>query len=365
MAAGSSGSTSASASRRVARPGHLGQRDAVGEVRVHEALELVDGVVDGVVLAEVLLAAEAEVQGRDAQVLQERRVVRARAQGMDGQVVLGAQLLPLVRLGVEDALGAQALQHADALLGVGHVSRHLVDERLQGVGAAHRQEAAGVAVGVDVGHGLRLELVGVGLGPLRGAQQARLLAVPRAVDDGPPWAPARLDQLRHAPRLLQHRHLAADRVGRAVHPGVVVVAAQHPLVGPLGAGQPGDDVPDRLEAPVEGELEVDLRRAGAEVVGDGQGAAPRLRAPPGPSWPPAAAARRRRRWAAPGSWSGWAPHRGAAAWRLSWRRRRGSADRRGRGACPPPSRAAHPRRCGSRLRGRRRPRSSRRSRGSE
>ena len=134
-----------------------------------------------------------------------------------------------------------------------------------------------VAVGVDVDGGVLAQLVGVGLGPLGRAEQARLLAVPGGVDDGALRASSRSWRARPAARAsAQLGHHAAERVGGAVDPGVVMVAADHPLVGPLGAGDAGDHVVDRLQVPVERQLEVDLRRAGAEVVGDRQAAAPVL-----------------------------------------------------------------------------------------
>ena len=55
---------------------------------------------------------------------------------------------------------------------------------------------------------------------------------------------------------------------------VVVVAAQDPLVGQLAALQRGDDVVGRGQLPVELQLQVDAGRAGADVVGERQRAAP-------------------------------------------------------------------------------------------
>ena len=55
----------------------LGERDAVVERRVEEADVVVERVVDGVIRAAAVLAAEAEVERGDAEVLQEGREVGA------------------------------------------------------------------------------------------------------------------------------------------------------------------------------------------------------------------------------------------------------------------------------------------------
>ena len=64
----------------------LGERAAVEEARVRELREAIEVVVDGVVDAVVVEATERQVQRRDAVVLEERRVVRARAERTDAQV---------------------------------------------------------------------------------------------------------------------------------------------------------------------------------------------------------------------------------------------------------------------------------------
>src|SRR2546422_5456872 len=49
-------------------------------------------------------------------------------------------------------------------------------------------------------------------------------------------------------RSLEQRHLARDRVFGAVHPGIVVVAADHPLVRRRGARNARDHVVQRLRS---------------------------------------------------------------------------------------------------------------------
>ncbi len=53
-----------------------------------------------------------------------------------------------------------------------------------------------------------------------------------------------------------------------------MVAANDPFLRVGRAGQPGDDVVERLDVPVEGQLEVHGGLPGSDVVGDGQRAAP-------------------------------------------------------------------------------------------
>ena len=227
--------------------------------------------------AAAVLAAEAEVERGDAEVLEEGRVVRPGAERGEAQVRALAGLAPLLGRALDDDAGAGALQHARPLLRVGHVAGHLVNEGFERVRAAGVEEAAAVGVGVDVGDGVAAQRLGVMLGPLGRAEQARLLGVPRRVDDGAARPRALPRQLAHGPRLLQQRDHPADGVVGPVDPRVVVVAAHHPLVGPLGSTEARDDVEGRRQFPVEGELEPDGGRAGAEVVGDGQRAAPRGR----------------------------------------------------------------------------------------
>ena len=55
---------------------------------------------------------------------------------------------------------------------------------------------------------------------------------------------------------------------------IVVVAAQHPQVGLLGAAHGRDHVVNRFEVPVESELQMDLSRPWAHAIGNGQRSAP-------------------------------------------------------------------------------------------
>ncbi len=122
-------------------------------------------------------------------------------------------------------------------LGVLDVALDGADHVLERVRASRVEDAAPVAVAVDVDRGVLAQFLGVRLGPLGRAEQARLLAVPRREDDRAPRLPALLQQLAQRARFLEQRDLAGDRIVRAVDPRVVVVAAHDPLV--RAASSPG------------------------------------------------------------------------------------------------------------------------------
>src|SRR4029079_517606 len=117
--------------------------------------------------------------------------------------------------------------------------------------SAHRQPALAAAVAVDVGDRLSRQFLFVLLDPLRRAEQAPFLAVPRCEDDGALRLPPGLQQRAEAARGFHERDVAARRVRRAVHPRVVMVAVDDPLVGELRAVYPDDDVVGRSGLPHE------------------------------------------------------------------------------------------------------------------
>ncbi len=67
-----------------------------------------------------------------------------------------------------------------------------------------------------------------------------------------------------------------------------MVAANHPLIGKCGALDFSDDVVNRFGSPIRFHFEVNFRGAGADVIGDGEAAAPPLRSHP--------AAQRSKKW---------------------------------------------------------------------
>ncbi len=206
-------------------------------------------------------------------------------------------------------LGLRRVHHLPAagLLGdrlagarIHHVAGDLGHHLLQSVRAADVEPALARAVGVDVDRRLVTQLGGVLLGPLGRAEQPPFLAVPEREDDGALRAPSGLEQLGESASGLHQRHRAADRIVGAVHPRVVVVAEDDPLVREGRALDAHDDVVQRAVLPVEGQLDAHLRGTGADVIGHRQRAAPFLRRHRAPSSPSAAATRRRRRWACTG-----------------------------------------------------------------
>src|SRR5204863_8573504 len=87
-----------------------------------------------------------------------------------------------------------------------------------------------VGIAVEIGDRLVRQLVGVRLDPFSRAEQGGLFAVPGGVDDRAARLPPLLQQRAVGTGLLEQRHLTGDRVLRAVHPRVVMVAADDPLV---------------------------------------------------------------------------------------------------------------------------------------
>src|SRR5213596_3813345 len=92
--------------------------------------------------APAALATEAEVQGRDPDMLQERREVRAGSERFDAQIGPLPRLLPeLGRARVGDGVKLGPLPGAELGLRILDVPRHVVDERLERVRASHVQRS--------------------------------------------------------------------------------------------------------------------------------------------------------------------------------------------------------------------------------
>ncbi len=108
------------------------------------------------------------------------------------------------------------------------------------------------------------------LHPLRGPKQARLLPVPGAVHQGALGLIAFLGQQADGFGFFQHTRKRAYRIGRPIHPGIVVVAPDNPFVRILGAFHLGDHVVGRGDVPIKLNLEPNGRLAGPDMVGDRQ-----------------------------------------------------------------------------------------------
>ena len=217
--------------------------------------------------------------------LQESGIVRARAQGADRQIPrgIGGDLGGVARVLVGARRGASHL-HPGALRApssdtpvsgsVTSAPTRLTRCCREWLPCAN-EKAAAVAVGVDVDDPLLLELRGVGLDPFGGAEQHRLLAVPAGIDQRALRPPAGFRQRADGLRLGHHGDVPAQRIGRAEHPAVMVVAAHDPLVGIGAALHHRDDVVDRLERPLGFDRQMDARGvAAADVIGDRQRPAP-------------------------------------------------------------------------------------------
>ena len=74
------------------------------------------------------------------------------------------------------------------------------------------------------------ELVGMRFRPFGGAEQSGLLSVPKAENDGALRLPTLLQESAETARLFHQRTRAGERIFGAIDPGVVVVAADDPLV---------------------------------------------------------------------------------------------------------------------------------------
>ena len=124
---------------------------------------------------------------------------------------------------------------------------------------------------------MRLQLVHVIFDPFDRSQQSGFFSIPCAIDDGALGSPSLAMQLAQHARFFEHGGLAGNRIVGAVDPGVMMIAAQYPLLAAIRASQSADNVVDRLDVPVGCDFEMHLRRPGADVVRDGQRPAPTFR----------------------------------------------------------------------------------------
>ena len=111
--------------------------------------------------------------------------------------------------------------------------------------------------------------------PLGRSDETGLLGIPGREDDGALGPPPARRQSSYRARFFHEDNEAADRVAGAVDPGIVMVAANDPLVGKLLSLECRDDVIGRFEVPIERELQSDACRTRTHVIGDGEPTAPR------------------------------------------------------------------------------------------
>src|SRR5262249_39544974 len=156
---------------------------SVGKIAVGEGGVEKEIVVDGMVHSVTVFSAESEINGGHAQMVEERSVVGPGAKRPDTQVsaISGISTIASSRIG--EAIGLQALPHGDLRFRILNIARHAVDEALESVRSLDVEEAAHVGVGIDICHALSAKLISMGFHPLRRPEQARLLAVPKAIND--------------------------------------------------------------------------------------------------------------------------------------------------------------------------------------
>src|SRR5215469_1967454 len=112
--------------------------------------------------------------------------------------------------------------------------------------------------------------------PFRGAKQARLFAVPCRKNNGALRLPALLQEFTETASFLQYWRHARDRILRPVHPAIVMIAANHPLVRIGGARDASNHVVRGLVIPVKANRQMDFGQPRTDVIGDGQSTTPFL-----------------------------------------------------------------------------------------
>src|SRR5208282_6941993 len=115
------------------------------------------------------------------------------------------------------------------------------------------------------------------LSPLGGTHQTFFFAIPTAENHGALRLPTRFQQLAHAVYAFEHGRSAAVGVDRAVHPGVAMIASDHPLIRQLAAADAADHIPERAELIILLEMHLHPHRSWADVVGEGQRTLPLAR----------------------------------------------------------------------------------------
>src|SRR6516165_8212875 len=114
------------------------------------------------------------------------------------------------------------------------------------------------------------------LDPLGRADQALLLGVPAAEEDGALRLPAFFEQRTNAVDGFQHGGRSAVGIDCAVDPRVAVVADDYPVIRKIAALHLADDIPDRPALVILLRDEVHAHAAGSDVIAEGKSALPSL-----------------------------------------------------------------------------------------
>src|SRR5262249_33105560 len=149
------------------------------------------------------------------------------------EVMPFTRLTTLIPFRRHDPVRPLAVGDARPRLGIDDIPCHFVDEFLERMGGARAEEPSAIPVSVQVQDPVLPELFGVRFHPLPRSDQARFLSVPRAVDNRPLRLPAALHERTCGLRLRHQSDETAQGVLRAVYPGVMMIAADNPLVGPF------------------------------------------------------------------------------------------------------------------------------------
>ena len=120
---------------------------------------------------------------------------------------------------------AKTLEHGHTPLRIFDIPSNLGDESRKGVRTAGIEEPAAVRVGVDVDDRVLFELGQMLFDPFRRSQEALFFGVPGGEDERAARTPSALGQFTDGPRFFHQRDHAADRIARAVNPGIVMIAA--------------------------------------------------------------------------------------------------------------------------------------------
>ena len=114
----------------------------------------------------------------------------------------------------------------------------------------------------------------MGFDPFGRTEQSRFFSVPTCIDQGAPRLPPFFDEPADRLGLGHQRHVSREWVGGAEHPGIVMIAADDPMIRFFGAANFRNDVVDRLLMPVGQHFQMDLGGPRPQVVGDRQATAP-------------------------------------------------------------------------------------------
>src|SRR5690349_9573388 len=100
------------------------------------------------------------------------------------------------------------------------------------------------------------QFIGMELSPLCGAEQHRFLSIPGAVNHGALRFPSLLQKLGKRAGFFEQSDLCRNGILRAVHPCIMVIAANDPSIRLSCARNFGDDVVHRLNVPIRSYLQM-------------------------------------------------------------------------------------------------------------